>query len=215
VFRAAHPRTPGVQERLVLEEVQVPPGVLRAVVHRTGPLCTVLGRAGEPGTSLEIQVQIQLGGRRVDSLRTTRHGPLSPSAAVNNPSSSMPLLPLLHDYHGQSRTQRNHHPLVNPPRRAHPHLITKPIRNSEEPPRADRQPRPIPGETALSLLRSKCRMDRELTASARPTPLTIKCSSVSIGTSGSSGVLTSGNPRDRPRGRSLPHRARGPRCPST
>ncbi|MGH3613254.1 MAG: hypothetical protein ACRDRK_11810, partial [Pseudonocardia sp.] len=30
----------------------------------------------------------------------------------------------LRDHHGQSHSQRNHHPLVNPPRRVHTNLIT-------------------------------------------------------------------------------------------
>jgi integrase len=60
-----------------------------------------------------------------NSLRVTRHGRLNPNAAVNNPSSSIPHNPQ-RDHHGQSRSQRNDHPLVNPPRRNHTHLMTEP-----------------------------------------------------------------------------------------
>jgi len=44
----------------------MPPGVLRAVMHRTTILRTVPGRAGEPGTALEIEGQIQPGPLRVE-----------------------------------------------------------------------------------------------------------------------------------------------------
>jgi hypothetical protein len=49
-----------MQERLVLEKVQMPPRLVRGVMQRTATLRTVLGRAGEPGTTLEVQIQIQL-----------------------------------------------------------------------------------------------------------------------------------------------------------
>jgi hypothetical protein len=58
---AAHPGQPGVQERLVLEEVQMPPRLLHGIMHRTATVRTVLGRAREPGTTIKGQVQIQLG----------------------------------------------------------------------------------------------------------------------------------------------------------
>ena len=66
MLRAAHPRETGMQQRLVLKEVQVPPRLGRGVVHRTPAVSTVLGRTGEPGTTTELQIQIQPGLLRVE-----------------------------------------------------------------------------------------------------------------------------------------------------
>ena len=66
VLGAAHPWCPGMQERLVLKEVQVLPRLGRGVVHRTPAVSTVLGRTGELGTTTELQVQIQPGPLRVE-----------------------------------------------------------------------------------------------------------------------------------------------------
>jgi hypothetical protein len=38
----------GMQQRLVLEEIQVPLGLVRRVMHHTGALSAVLGRTREP-----------------------------------------------------------------------------------------------------------------------------------------------------------------------
>ena len=50
----------------MLKEVQVPPRLVRGVVHRTGAVSAVRGRTGEPGTTAELQVQIQPGLLRVE-----------------------------------------------------------------------------------------------------------------------------------------------------
>ena len=61
-----HPRQPGMQQRLVPEEVQVPPRLVRGVVHRAGIVPAARGRTGEPGTPVELQVQVQPGLLRVE-----------------------------------------------------------------------------------------------------------------------------------------------------
>ena len=54
MLRAAHPGQPGMQERLVLKEVQMPPRLLHRVMHRTATMRAVLGRACEPGTTSKV-----------------------------------------------------------------------------------------------------------------------------------------------------------------
>ena len=55
-----------MQERLVLKEVQVPPRLVRSVVHRAATVRAARGRTGKPGTTTELQVQIQPGLLRVE-----------------------------------------------------------------------------------------------------------------------------------------------------
>ena len=56
---AAHPRHRGVQERLVLEEIQMPPRLVVGVMHRA-PIPPTAGlRAGEPGTARVAHMKIQ------------------------------------------------------------------------------------------------------------------------------------------------------------
>jgi hypothetical protein len=55
-----------MQERLMLKKVQMPPRLLRAVMHRTTTVRTVPGRARKPGTTLKLQIQIQLSGLGVE-----------------------------------------------------------------------------------------------------------------------------------------------------
>jgi hypothetical protein len=61
---ATHPWHAGVQVGLMLEEVQVPPGLGLGVVDRAGGLVALwAGEAGAPG---EVQVQVQAAGRGVE-----------------------------------------------------------------------------------------------------------------------------------------------------
>jgi hypothetical protein len=61
---AGHPWHAGVQVGLVLEEVQVPPGLGLGVVDRAGGLVAV--GAGEAGAFGEVQAQVQPAGRGVE-----------------------------------------------------------------------------------------------------------------------------------------------------
>ena len=54
--RTAHPGHPGVQVRLVLEEVQMTPRLGLGVVHRARRLVTL--RTGKPGTTGKVDAQI-------------------------------------------------------------------------------------------------------------------------------------------------------------
>ena len=62
VLGTDHPRRPGGEERLVLEEVQMPPALLYRVVHRTGRLATALDGTGEPRATRELQPDVELPG---------------------------------------------------------------------------------------------------------------------------------------------------------
>ena len=50
----------------MLKEVQVPPRLVRSVVHRAATVRAARGRTGKPGTTTELQVQIQPGLLRVE-----------------------------------------------------------------------------------------------------------------------------------------------------
>lgn len=97
-----------------------------SVVSCTGQAPSAQSLAGQANRAPPGKSRYTSSCAPSNSVRVTRHGALNPNAAVNNPSSSIPCDPLLRDHHGQSRSQRNHHPLVNPPRRDHTHLITQP-----------------------------------------------------------------------------------------
>jgi hypothetical protein len=73
VLGAAHPRQPGMQQRLVLEEVQMPPRLVRSVVHPAGIVRATPDRTGEPGTPIELKVQVQPGLLRIEL--SARHPP--------------------------------------------------------------------------------------------------------------------------------------------
>jgi hypothetical protein len=62
-----------MQERLCWEKVQMPPRPLRGVMQRVATVDTVPGRAGEARATLEVQVQVQLGGLSVEL--AARHPP--------------------------------------------------------------------------------------------------------------------------------------------
>jgi len=66
VLGADHPRQPGMQQRPMLEKVQMPPRLVHGVMHRAATVGTLLGRTPKPGTTLEVQVQIQLGSLGVE-----------------------------------------------------------------------------------------------------------------------------------------------------
>ena len=68
MLRANDPWRPEVDERLVLEEVQVPPHLLDGVVHTE--IAPAAFRAGEPATLTEVKVQVELvqGLIELDSL---------------------------------------------------------------------------------------------------------------------------------------------------
>ena len=61
-----HPRQPGIQQRPMLEKIQMPPRLVHRVMHRTRTLRAVLGRTPEPGPTIKTQIQIQLGGLGVE-----------------------------------------------------------------------------------------------------------------------------------------------------
>src|SRR5664279_2191493 len=83
VLGAAGPRHPRVQERLVLEEIHVPPRLGLGVVHRAGTLIAARHRTPETGAPREVQVQIQSACATSKSERVTRHGSANPKAALN------------------------------------------------------------------------------------------------------------------------------------
>ncbi len=87
--RTDHPRHASVQERAVLEEVQMPPGLLLRVVNRA-TLAAALG-AGEPAPARKIHVQIELTIR--DRKRAPRHRPrrLQPKGQLEKIGVSHPL----------------------------------------------------------------------------------------------------------------------------
>ena len=97
-------------------------------VNTTRPTHTRSARSTAPN---QHYIVILSGGQH--PLRVTRHGPPSPNAAVNNPSSSLPLRPPATRPSRTVTQSTKQSPLVNPPRQDHIHLITKPTRYSEEP----------------------------------------------------------------------------------
>jgi hypothetical protein len=123
---AAHPGQPGMQERLVPEEIQMPPGLLHTLVHRTTRVRAVLGRADEPGTTIKIQIQIQLSGLGVEL--TARHPPRPAQTQRRREQSQLiptPTPPATRPSRTVTQPTKPS-PLVNPPRRDHHHLIIKP-----------------------------------------------------------------------------------------
>ena len=111
VGRAGHPGDPGVQVRLVLEEVEVPPRLVRRVVDRAGSL-VALGtcEARSPG-EVEVQVEAVAGGvevhghhsprvlqsqRGLEQLQVVHDGPPHLQVAGEGPSLCLSLLPATH-----------------------------------------------------------------------------------------------------------------------
>ena len=73
-------RQPGMQQRPMLEKVQMPPRLLHRVMHRTTTMRAILGRTPEPSTTITIQIQIQLGGLGAEL------GPRHPATARTAPT---------------------------------------------------------------------------------------------------------------------------------
>jgi hypothetical protein len=105
-----HPGQPGMQERLVLKESRC--RHVFSTVSCTGqhPCAQSLAGQANRAPRSKPRYRSSWAASASNSVRVTHHGPLSPNAAVNNPSSSIPYDSLLRDHHGQSRSQRNHHP---------------------------------------------------------------------------------------------------------
>jgi len=53
-------------QRLVPEEVQMPPRLVRGVMHRAGIVRAAPGWTGKPGAPIELQVQVQPGLLRIE-----------------------------------------------------------------------------------------------------------------------------------------------------
>src|SRR5664279_5622189 len=133
VLGAAGPRHPRVQERLVLEEIQVPPRLVLRVVHRAGTLIAARHRTPETRAPREVQVQIQPALRHVE-IRTD-HPPPSPNPkAALNRSRVSDIRPI-----PQHPATERHDPSLPIPRT--PGRDTaKPTRSGEEPKRTNCSP---------------------------------------------------------------------------
>ena len=116
VARAADPGYAGVQVRLVLEEVQVPPGLVAAVMHRKGGGVALWAGKARPLGEIQVQVQAlaigaELGGSGRPRAAWNRFSAIDSLPTIQGRTRTLPgSRPLATGTRSWPRNRRKRHP---------------------------------------------------------------------------------------------------------